>query len=243
MGKHGGRHVRKRSIWGSVSVVVIFALAGYLLVTNVQVNRTATVNSDTSDLLQERVDTVERLNKDIDSLSTKIDSLKTLTADEGTPNAEEAGSGVKLPALEGPGVRVTLDDSPLWEQKVNGSGITAELNDYVIHRQDIEGVVNALWAGGAESMMIEDQRVLSSTAVRCVGNVLLLHGKLYPPPYKISAIGPTESMITALDNSPSVQTYREYVKSIGLGWKLERVGRLEFPETVSPQALKYAKVE
>ena len=55
-----------------------------------------------------------------------------------------------LPALSGSGVTVTLDDSPLWENAVNNNGTTANINDYVIHQQDVESVVNALWAGGAD---------------------------------------------------------------------------------------------
>ena len=89
-----------------------------------------------------------------------------------------------LPAVEGPGLVVTLDDSPLWENMVDANGSSANINDYVVHQQDIEAVVNALWAGGAESMQIMDQRVLFNSAVRCSGNVLLLQGKKYSPPFK-----------------------------------------------------------
>lgn len=46
-------------------------------------------------------------------------------------------------------------------------GFTAE--DIVVHQQDVENVVNALWAAGAEAMMLMDQRVISTSAVRCVG--------------------------------------------------------------------------
>ena len=45
-------------------------------------------------------------------------------------------------------------------------------------------MVNALWAGGAEAMQIMDQRVISTSAVRCVGNTLILQGRVYSPPYR-----------------------------------------------------------
>ncbi|PLS31140.1 hypothetical protein Uis1B_1024 [Bifidobacterium margollesii] len=244
MGKHGGRHVAKRSIWGGIAMFVILALVGFLFSTNVRVNRTVVVTSDTTQLINERARRVDELQTEINSLSTKIDSLKALSTNTKTPTGEEAGAGTKLPAVEGPGVTVTLNDSPLWEQKVGDSGSTADINDYVVHQQDIEAVVNALWAGGAESMTIQDQRVLFDTAVRCVGNVLLLHGKQYAPPYRISAIGPTDRMIAALDDSPTIQIYQQYVASIGLGWQVERKDLLKFPEaTSSLQTLKYATVE
>ena len=50
-------------------------------------------------------------------------------------------------------------------------------------------MVNALWSGGAEAMTIQGQRVISTTAVKCVGNTVVLHGIPYAPPYVISAIG------------------------------------------------------
>ena len=43
----------------------------------------------------------------------------------------------------------------------------------------MQAVVNALWAGGAEAMSIMNVRVLATSAVRCVGNTLLLHGRVY----------------------------------------------------------------
>ena len=55
-------------------------------------------------------------------------------------------------------------------------------------------MVNALWQGGAEAMMLQDQRVISTSAVRCVGNTLILQGRVYSPPYVITAIGDRGAM-------------------------------------------------
>ncbi len=56
-------------------------------------------------------------------------------------------------------------------------------DDLVVHQQDVQAVVNALWAGGADAVQVMDQRLLSTSAVRCVGNTLLLNGRVYSPPY------------------------------------------------------------
>ena len=53
-----------------------------------------------------------------------------------------------------------------------------------MHQQDIQAVVNALWAGGAEAMTIQGQRVISTTGIKCVGNTVVLHGVPYSPPYR-----------------------------------------------------------
>ncbi|MFT8705146.1 DUF881 domain-containing protein [Bifidobacterium aquikefiricola] len=244
MAQRTGKHQVHHSLPGMVAVAVIFALTGYLLITNIRVNRSVTVTSDTAGLVEERVDKVNSLSAQVSRLSSRINSLKSSTSETGKGESEDPGSSTVLPAVKGPGVTVTLDDSPLWEQKLDESGSSATINDYVVHQQDLEAVINALWAGGAESMEIQNQRILPTTAVRCVGNVLLIQGKKFSPPYTVSAIGPTQSMIEALDDSPTIQIYQQYVNSIGLGWKVETPESLTFPKaTAVLQPLQYAKVD
>ncbi len=245
--KRTGRHSARRSWIGGMAVFVVVAMTGFLFVANVRVNRTATVTSDTGEMVAQRVERVTELRKEVNSLSSEINTLNSYSgagSSSQSTSAEDAGSGTMLPAVKGPGVTVTLDDSPLWENIVGDSGSSASINDYVVHQQDVEAVVNALWKGGAEAMMIEDQRVLFNSAVICKGNVLLLQGKQYSPPYTISAIGPTKAMLAALDQSDAIVTYKEYVAALGLGWNVQTSDSLKFPESaVLLQALKYASVE
>ena len=243
MSRHTGKHGVKHSMLGGIAVFVVVALTGFLLATNIRVNRTATVTSDTAQMVEQRVEQANKLRSEVSKLNSQINTLNKLagTGSSDSSNSEDAGSSTVLPAVQGPGVTVTLDDSPLWKTMVNSSGSASNINDYVIHQQDIEAVVNALWAGGAEAMMIQDQRVLFNSAVICVGNVLMLQGKQYSPPYTISAIGPTEDMIDALADSQAVQVYQEYVSAFGLGWNVETKDTLKFPETpLVMQPLKYA---
>jgi uncharacterized protein YlxW (UPF0749 family) len=100
------------------------------------------------------------------------------------------------------------------------SGTTYD--DYVIHQQDVEGVMNALWRGGAEAMSVMDQRIISTSAVRCVGNVLILNGQVFSPPYEIRAIGDPAELSRALTNEPAVVTYLQWVERLGLGYKVTR---------------------
>lgn len=246
--QHTGRHRARRSWLSALAVGLVLALAGYLLAVNIRVNRSVTVSSDTAQLVEERVRRVAALRQQVNDMSAEIDALRDLTSggaasDNDTSDDGDAGAGTVLPAVAGPGVTVTLDDSPIWQQKVAESGSSANINDYVVHQQDIESVVNALWAGGAEAMRIQDQRVLPTTAVRCVGNVLLLEGRKYSPPYRISAIGPRDRMVAVLNASPSVRIYQQYVKSDGLGWTLEQPNSLRFPAAPLLQSLRYASVD
>ena len=44
-----------------------------------------------------------------------------------------------------------------------------------------------------------DQRLIATSAVRCVGNTLILQGRVYSPPYRITAIGDPKTLDTALN--------------------------------------------
>jgi len=114
-------------------------------------------------------------------------------------------------------------------------------DDIVVHQQDVQNVVNALWAGGAEAMMLMDQRVISTSAVRCVGNTLILQGRVYSPPYVIQAIGDQSAMREALDKSPQVRIYLEYVDTFGLGYDVKTKARASFPAYVGSLSMLYAR--
>lgn len=238
----GGRHSAKRSVAGGMAVVLVVALTGYLFVTNLRFNRTSTVNPDTAGLVEQRVDEVNKLNAEVEKLSADVSTMTDLSTTRGnSATTDDAGSGATLPAVDGAGVAVTLDDSPMWEQSIDASGSSEDIDKYVIHQQDIESVINALWAGGATSMMFMNQRMLFNSAVICSGNVVSLHGKKYSPPFTIYAIGDQDKLIEALDDSPAITIYKQYVSAFGLGWKVERKSNLHFDETASLlQPLKYA---
>ena len=99
--------------------------------------------------------------------------------------AQEAG----VSPVRGPGVQVTLDDST--------AATAPNVNDLVIHSQDVQDVVNALWRAGAQAIAINGQRVVATSVVECVGNTLLLDGTLRSPPYVMVGIGASQSRFSA----------------------------------------------
>ena len=110
-----------------------------------------------------------------------------------------------------------------------------------MHQSDLQAVVNALWAGGAEAVGVAGQRLIATSAVRCVGNTLLLNGRVYSPPYRIEAIGPADAMSKELDRSPGVTLYRQAAAYYGLGYTVESQDHLHLPAYDGPLALDYAK--
>ena len=91
--------------------------------------------------------------------------------------------------------------------------------------------MNALWAGGAEAMTIAGQRVIATSAVRCVGNTLLLNGEVFSPPFRVAAIGPSRTMTAALDQSPGVKLFEQAAGYYGLGYTVEHRPMSRCPRT------------
>jgi uncharacterized protein YlxW (UPF0749 family) len=140
-----------------------------------------------------------------------------------------------LTAVHGPGLTVVLDDAP------GSDDASAEVaNQEVVHQSDLQAVVNALWAGGAEAMTIAGQRVIATSAVRCVGNTLLLNGEVYSPPFRVAAIGPAPTMESRLNSSPGVAEFREAAGYYGLGYTVETDDDLTLPAYDNPVSLTYA---
>ncbi len=111
-----------------------------------------------------------------------------------------------------------------------------------MHQQDIQAVVNALWAAGAEAMTIQGQRVSSRTGIKCVGNTVVLHGVPYAPPYRITAIGDVPALERGLRESDYLRLYRTYVDAYRLGYEVSRQARVERPAYAGPAEFEVARV-
>lgn len=224
--------------------VIVMALAGLMMTT-------AAINSRGHDLRPERdtdMATLVRsqashnaaLQKEAAGLRAQVEDLSKANQTPGVTSsvissASALAPSVGLEAVSGKALRVTLDDAPLSE---NPDGVDA--NMLVVHQQDIQMVVNTLWSGGAEAMTIQGQRVISTTAVKCVGNTVVLHGVAYAPPYVIEAIGDLNAMQKALDTSEAVRIYKEYVSAYQLGWSVERAGQVTMPAYTGAVAVSRA---
>ena len=198
--------------------------------------------TDVADLARSQLQHNRSLDRDLSKLRADVDELLVRQlGDDNAGSAQKQATNLApaagLTAVSGPGVGVTLDDAP---QSARSADVDPD--GLVVHQQDIQGVVNALWAGGAEAMMIQGQRIISTSAVRCVGNTVRVNGWPYSPPYHIEAIGDVNGMVEALNESPAVDAYLSYVKDsrYQLGWELERVPALNVPAFDGSLNLDYA---
>ncbi len=196
------------------------------------------------DLVREAQQSVDRLTAQRDAMASKVNnhhggSPGTQTALAAiTRRADAMAAQVGLTPLKGPGLVVTLSDA---QRDAQGRfPRDASPDDLVVHQQDIEAVLNALWSAGAEGIQMQDQRIVASSTPRCVGNTLLLNGRTYSPPYVISAVGDAAAMQEALSASPMVTLYKRYAARFGLGYT-EEVGEVELVGDEQPVRMKFAQ--
>jgi uncharacterized protein YlxW (UPF0749 family) len=102
-------------------------------------------------------------------------------------------------------------------------------------------VLNALWGAGAEAIQMQDQRLIATSAPRCVGNTLLLNGRTYSPPYTVTAVGDVSAMQAALAAAPLVTLYKQYVVRFGLGYTEEPRSAVDVVGYTEPIRTHYAK--
>lgn len=220
-----------------VLVLVACLVAGLLISTTREVSSGIELRAGDSTRLSDLVRTAQQKVDEVaatrDDLADRVESMQETAAASDTGVAEalrqtnaladEAG----LTPVTGPGVTVTLTDAP---RGADGQyPVDATPNDLVVHQQDVQSVLNALWAGGAEAVSMQDQRIVNTSAPRCIGNTLLLHGRTYSPPYVVSAIGDPARLEATLANEPGVRLFKQYATRFGLGYTQTTSPELTIP--------------
>ena len=237
------RRERGRTPLGRLLTATVCLLAGLMIIASALNARGTDLrpgrNTDLVSLVQAQSRRNTDLARQVTVLSQEVDALTAATGadagDRGTAVAERAAYAGLTP-VTGPAVTVTLDDA---SATVAADGIDPDL--LVVHQQDIQAVVNALWSGGAEAMTIQGQRVISTTGVKCVGNTVVLHGIPYAPPYVIRAIGNPNRLQRALADAPAIQIYKQYVEAYRLVYRERSDARVTMPAHEGGVTLQYAR--
>ncbi|MEX0766596.1 MAG: DUF881 domain-containing protein [bacterium] len=217
-----------------VAFALLLATAGFLAVT--QIRNAVLIRQQLNvppDRLQELAFRLRQQERNRAALEEQIFTLRDQLGDyergvaQDQEKLEELRRGLErlrilagLAAMVGPGLVVELDDSP---QPLRPGD---DPNTVILHYTDLQVVVNDLWASGAEAVAINDERIVSTTGINCVGTTILCNTKRMAPPYRVTAIGDVESMQAALERSDgSLATLRGF----GFPVKLARGSRLVVP--------------
>ena len=179
---------RRLSRW-PVLVVLTFVVAGVLFVTSSLDSRAGTLRTssvtDLATLVRDQrseTDALARraadLNEQVSAMSRGVDTRQVKQLQS---RIDEVRGPAGLEPAYGQGLTVSLSDASqdtVRQAIIDGTPTPATL---VVHQQDIQAVVNALWLGGAKAMTLMGRRVVSTTGIRCVGSTVILQGVPYSP--------------------------------------------------------------
>ncbi len=228
-----------------ILVFAMFVIIGVLFVasaTTAQGSDLRPAGGSVVSLLATRASALEDQQQELAAIEDQITQLSA-----GSSSSKEAAAWVEsvaalspqvgLTAVTGPGLRVTLNDAP-YGLEVPG----VDPNALVVHQQDLQSVVNALWAGGAEAVTLQGQRLVATTAIKCVGSTVVLNGVPYSPPYVIEAVGNTQEMKQSLTDSPAVRVFSRYAERFDMGYEVESTNRIFAPAFSGNTSLRFAEV-
>jgi uncharacterized protein YlxW (UPF0749 family) len=241
------RRFRRPSAWSALVPVVALA-AGLLFATSEHTAQGTDLRGGEvvalSGLVRQRDATVARQEQELAGLQRRVQQLtgQAASRDGAVAAAQAQGDAgalsAGLVALTGPGVEITLDDAPTRSDGVLPPGATPD--DLVIHQSDVQAVVNAVWAAGADGVAIMGQRLVATSAVRCVGNVLLLQGRTYSPPFVVTAIGNGAAVRAQLASSVQVHQLQQAVDAFGLTFTVRDRAAVTLPAYAGALDMTYA---
>lgn len=139
--------------------------------------------------------------------------------------------------VTGPGIRVSLQDAARQD---GSDGRGGQASEGRIFDRDLQEVVNALWAAGAEAVAVNGLRVSGSTAIRSAGEAVLVDLRPLSPPYVLAALGEAGALETAFAESATARKLQTWTSLYGIGFEVARAEKLRLPAAAAP-ALRAAR--
>ena len=140
-----------------------------------------------------------------------------------------------LTEVHGPGVRVILDDSAANPPS------SSDASPYLIHEQDLRDIVNLLWLAGSEAIAINDERLVASSSIYCVGSTVMVNSTRLSPPYAIRAIGNPRVQQDYLRNPSYLPILKEKRRIYGLRFDVDAQASLVLPAYHGAFLTEYAR--
>ena len=158
---------------------------------------------------------VEALESQAAARSATTQSLRDKVADL------RAHSG--LVAVHGPGAEVVLRNGVPGPTSSGQAG-------YLVNFQDVQDVVNLLFAQGAEAIAVNGRRVTPLTSFSGTeGQILIDQGAPITSPVKVDAVGDRNRMLASLDDQSALPDIRARQVQFGLHLTFEGFADVTLP--------------
>ena len=157
---------------------------------------------------------IDQLTATRNALAAQSDEVarRELTADA-TGRAllaglDAAALSAATTAVSGPGLMITVTDPGVGPDLSDVSKQRVEGREQVILDRDLQLVVNALWAAGAEAIAVGGVRIGPDVTIRQAGGAILVDNQPIAGPYVVLAIGAPETMRDSFEASSALQRLR-----------------------------------
>ncbi|MFD3656909.1 DUF881 domain-containing protein [Streptomyces sp. NPDC058620] len=201
---------------------------------------------------EELIDRIDAETTAADDLESDVDELRTDVGERQRKALEQHGgdqgelvallSGAT--AVEGPGVKLVVDDAEDTDQ---GGGGPRESTGFAdtgrVRDRDMQRVVNGLWQSGAEAVAINGQRLTALSAIRAAGDAILVDNRPLVPPYTVLAVGDGKRLSTAFQDSADGQYLHALQESFDIRTSISDQEKVRLPaapslivRTAEPQA-------
>jgi uncharacterized protein YlxW (UPF0749 family) len=158
---------------------------------------------------------LDRLRRQVNS--TRDDALRTTAVGQQALDAlGSAERGAAAVPVRGPGLLVTLANAPPNADSDPVGGTTAQDPASLVRDSDLQLVVNALWAAGAEAISINGQRLGPTSAIRFAGQAVLVDFNPVTNPYAVKVIGDPDALSRNFIENPQVRALAGVYESYGM---------------------------
>jgi len=184
-----------------LSITLVCLLFGALFISNLKtqwqaVNPMAARNKTLVNVIETQEQKNAELESEMTKIRTQIEKHHSInTSKPGLEPVKNELDRLKLmagqTAVEGPGIVITLDD----QEKARTA---KDPEFYLIHYSSILYIVNDLRAAKAEAISVNNERIVSTSDIRCAGSIILVNTSRLAPPYEIRAIGNHDQLEAAV---------------------------------------------
>jgi len=171
-------------------------LSGFFLSLQLKVMASSAIVNPLSQKNTNLVMIIKGLEEEIANQENQIENIRNaideLQKQDITGDLQELQDELKiskiiagLTPVAGRGIIITLDDNTEGF-KISGQ---SDPNKNLIHYEHLLNIISELKVGSAEAISINGLRLITSSEIRCVGNVILVNTTRIAPPFEIRAIG------------------------------------------------------
>jgi uncharacterized protein YlxW (UPF0749 family) len=241
-----GRAAERPRWRGGALVALTMVIAGLLV--SVTYNQAAASAEGREQVRAALIGDIDRESSISDHLQLQLEDLSdevTATRDEllthstvgqkALDDLARAERGSAAVPVKGPGLLVTLANADPKADEDPVGGTADEDPRGRVRDGDLQLVVNALWAAGAEAISINGQRLGPLTAIRFAGEAVLVDFRPVTNPYEVSAIGDPDTLGDNFLTSPEVSSLALISETFGLRFDYSRKDELTLPAASTPE--------